>query len=1421
MSSTSSKNITCDHMRIFPYVLRIFIFEAKALMDWLGINASQHWPRYAEITCNEADHCTWYEITCNEAGSVVSIEFSSGQYYYDFPHDLGNLNFSSFLNLERFIIESCYLEGSIPEHVGMLSNLAHLSLRGNNLNGTLPVSITNLTKLVTLDLSGNNFTSTIPYQIGNLKNLLHLNLSRNNFIDLIPSSLCSMVNLNYLDLSWNNFIGSVPSSICSMVSLTYLDLSRNNFVGPIPSSLGSMVNLTYLDLSRNSFIGPIPSSLGSMVNLTYLDLSRNNFIGPIPSSLGSMINLAHLDLRTNKINGSIPHELSNLQNLEVLNFGDNNLSGPILSSIGNLSALKILNLGTNNISGIIPLDMKNMMNLEHVDLNHNCLLGPVHPEFGKLSQLVYLDLSSNHLSGNVSFQTPCSLEHLVLSKNRMSGVVKTLKVCTKLYYLDISSNNFVGEALRLLDFFYLEYLDQSENHLTTMVPTDPRIQNTALSNNEQRNKLVHLLAIFLPIIVWICFLLLGYVCYHRHKTTNDKIELETIKHGDVCAIINYDGTIAYEDFISATEDLPSICIGRTALLNSENGKGFLPTWGSEMLWIPDSSNQTVIAGTLGYIAPELAYGMIVNERCDVYSFGVVALETIGGKHPGDLLSSLNYSTSRGTMLENILDQRLSYPTDRLIEKEIIRAGHVALSCVLRDPKARPTMREVCQELSHRRRPVPSTNFNKTLEAKALADWLGRNASEHHCTWYGITCNEAGSVISIEFDCNYGSGAHVLGNLDFSSFPNLERFVIESCRLEGSIPEQIGMLSNLAHLSLQRNNLNGTLPVSITNLTKLVELDLFGNNFKSTIPSQIGNLKNLLLLDLSYNQFSGLIPSSLGFLVNLTYLDLSWNNFTGPILSSLGSMFNLVHLNLRTNKLNGSIPQELSNLQNLEVLILGENDLGGHIPSSFGNLRALKFLDLGMNHISGPIPLNITNLKYLENIDLNHNRLIGPVHPEFGKLSQLVYLDLSSNHLSGNVSFQTPCSLQYLGLSKNRMTGVVKTLKVCTELHYLNLSSNNFVGEELTFGDFLDLGFLDQSENHLTSDPPIQNTSLSNNEQRKKLVHLLSIFLPIIVGICFLLIGYMCCHRHKATKVKIELQTIKHGDVCSIINYDGTIAYEDFISATEDFDLKYCIGTGGYGSVYEAKLPNGKIFALKKLHQFEAEQPTFNQSFKNEVQVLTNLRHKNIVKLYGFCLHNKCNFLVYEYMEKGSLFCALNDDELAVKVDWMKRVNIIKDVAHALAYMHHDCNLPIVHRDISSNNILLNSEMEGFVADFGAARLLDPDSSNQTVIAGTLGYIAPELAYSMIVNERCDVYSFGVVALETIGGKHPGDLLSSLNYSTSRGTMLENILDQRLSYPTDRLIEKEIIRAGHVALSCVLTDPKARPTMREVCQELSR
>ncbi|KAM7511368.1 hypothetical protein LguiB_010243 [Lonicera macranthoides] len=321
----------------------------------------------------------------------------------------------------------------------------------------------------------------------------------------------------------------------------------------------------------------------------------------------------------------------------------------------------------------------------------------------------------------------------------------------------------------------------------------------------------------------------------------------------------------------------------------------------------------------------------------------------------------------------------------------------------------------------------------------------------------------------------------------------------------------------------------------------------------------------------------------------------------------------------------------------------------------------------------------------------------------------------------------------------------------------------------------------------------------------------------IVILIVLLIRFF--FRRKAIEGGSKARVMKHGDMCSIWNYDGTIAYEDIIKSTNDFDIRYCIGTGGYGSVYRALLPCGKVVALKKLDPFEVEEPAFNQSFKNEAQVLSNIRHKNIVKLYGFCLHNRCMFLVYEYMERGSLFCALRDDTEAVELDWSKRVNIVKGIAHALSYMHRDCTPPIVHRDISSNNILLNSKLEAFVADFGAARLLSADSSNQTLIAGTYGYIAPELSYTMVVTEKCDVYSFGVVAFEIIMGKRPGDLLSSLTSLSTQNPMVNDVLDPRLSRPTDRLVEWDIVMVLKLAFSCLCSNPKSRPTMESVSQAL--
>ncbi|KAK9928883.1 hypothetical protein M0R45_026001 [Rubus argutus] len=157
-------------------------------------------------------------------------------------------------------------------------------------------------------------------------------------------------------------------------------------------------------------------------------------------------------------------------------------------------------------------------------------------------------------------------------------------------------------------------------------------------------------------------------------------------------------------------------------------------------------------------------------------------------------------------------------------------------------------------------------------------------------------------------------------------------------------------------------------------------------------------------------------------------------------------------------------------------------------------------------------------------------------------------------------------------------------------------------------------------------------------------------------------------------------------------------------------------------------------------------------------------------------------------------------------------------------MHHDCSPPIMHRDISSKNILLDSEYEASVSDFGTAKFLNPDSANWSALAGTYGYVAPELAYTMEVNQKCDVYSFGVVTLEIVMGRHPGDLFSSLSSSSSSSALpahqilVVDVLDQRISPPTHE-VAGEVLSLAKVAFACLNSSPQSRPTMKQVSQHL--
>ncbi|GMP79885.1 hypothetical protein CsSME_00035221 [Camellia sinensis var. sinensis] len=245
----------------------------------------------------------------------------------------------------------------------------------------------------------------------------------------------------------------------------------------------------------------------------------------------------------------------------------------------------------------------------------------------------------------------------------------------------------------------------------------------------------------------------------------------------------------------------------------------------------------------------------------------------------------------------------------------------------------------------------------------------------------------------------------------------------------------------------------------------------------------------------------------------------------------------------------------------------------------------------------------------------------------------------------------------------------------------------------------------------------------------------------------------------------EPRQVDNQNLFAIWSYDGKMVYENIIEATENFSTKHCVGEGGCGTVYRADLPSGQVVAVKKLHESPDGDLTNLKSFMSEISALTEIRHQNIVKFYGYCSHPTHSFLVMSSW-KGFLGNILSTEDQVLQFDWIKRVNVVKGVANALSYMHHDCSPPIIHRDISSKNVLLDLEYVAHISDFGTARFMKPDSSNWTSFAGTYGYTAPELAYTMEVNERCDVYSFGVLTLELITGKHLGDLISSLSSSSS-------------------------------------------------------
>ncbi|MBA0620323.1 hypothetical protein Godav_006067 [Gossypium davidsonii] len=691
----------------------------------------------------------------------------------------------------------------------------------------------------------------------------------------------------------------------------------------------------------------------------------------------------------------------------------------------------------------------------------------------------------------------------------------------------------------------------------------------------------------------------------------------------------------------------------------------------------------------------------------------------------------------------------------------------------------------------------------------------------------------------------GSLTPELGTLE-----SLKSMDLSNNMLAGEIPESFADLKNLTLLNLFRNKLHGQIPEFIGELPELEVLQLWENNFTGNIPQTLGSNRKLQLLDLSSNKLTGTLPPDMCSGNTLHTLITLGNFLFGSIPESLGKCESLSRIRMGENFLNGSIPKGLFGLPkltqvelqdnyltgefpvtdssislNLGQISLSNNRLSGPLPATVGNFSGVQKLLLDGNKFSGPIPAEIGNLQQLSKMDFSHNKFSGPVAPGISKCKLLTFVDLSRNELSGEIPTEITGMriLNYLNLSRNHLIGSIpSSISTMQSLTSVDFSYNNLSGLVPSTGQFSYFNYTSFLGNPQLCGPYLGPCKdwFTNGTHQSHVKGGLSASLKLL-----LVIGLLVCSILFAVAAIIKARSLKKASdsrawkLTAFQRLDFTC--DDVLDCLKEGNI---IGKGGAGIVYKGIVPNGNQVAVKRLPAMSLGS-SHDHGFNAEIQTLGKIRHRHIVRLLGFCSNHETNLLVYEYMPNGSLGEVLHGKK-GGHLHWDTRYKIAVEAAKGLCYLHHDCSPLIVHRDVKSNNILLDSDFEAHVADFGLAKFLQDSGTSEcmSAIAGSYGYIAPEYAYTLKVDEKSDVYSFGVVLLELVSGRKPvgefGDGVDIVQWvrkmTNSKKEGVLKILDPRLpSVPLH-----EVMHVFYVAMLCVEEQAVERPTMREVVQILT-
>ncbi|XP_062079175.1 wall-associated receptor kinase-like 9 isoform X2 [Humulus lupulus] len=279
-------------------------------------------------------------------------------------------------------------------------------------------------------------------------------------------------------------------------------------------------------------------------------------------------------------------------------------------------------------------------------------------------------------------------------------------------------------------------------------------------------------------------------------------------------------------------------------------------------------------------------------------------------------------------------------------------------------------------------------------------------------------------------------------------------------------------------------------------------------------------------------------------------------------------------------------------------------------------------------------------------------------------------------------------------------------------------------------------------------------------------------------------------------------------------------------ATNNFCIDRVLGQGGQGTVYKGMLEDGKIVAIKKSKIIDEAKLS---EFINEVVILTQINHRNVVKLLGCCLETDVPLLVYEFVSNGTLSEYIHDKNAEFPFTWSMRLRIATEIAGALSYLHSAASFPIYHRDVKSTNILLDEKLRAKVADFGTSRTISLEQTHlTTLVYGTFGYLDPEYFQSSQFTDKSDVYSFGVILVELLTGQKAistarsveGRSLATYFIMTmeENSSSLFDILDGQVLKEAPK---EEIVVVADLAQRCLHLSGRNRPTMKEVAMELER